>query len=454
MKIYFEDKDNYLNRLAKAELKIPQYLIDIMQNYTYEKGERKDKLIGIIDYFEGRFVERVFVFKHDNRKKEPLKYQEIIRQAEGLIMKLVRNYYMKSFSYTITWPETKRRSGYYSWYYNQKYTEEWELGYSNYTNSCYKFITTFNYCIVLDPSIKYCGFNYTSKDMVSFIQYISQFRVFPAIEMYSKNGINYLSTDSRFYKKFTKSKEFSKYVRENMAYIKNKKPNYPKILQAYKSGKSIQAYVNARAICESDGYKGNESILTNKIIDKIAALYADTHMYLDYFNAAKHFIYMDTNQALYPSDLKSAHDYYVEKYNEQRDKIKYEAFLKVSKDWEWLNWDNKHFMIMVAPTIISLTNEGQSLHHCVGKMNYDKKMAEGGNLIMFVRKVNQSDVPFYTVEFDKDTKKIVQCHGDHNASATPEINEFLNKWIKKIPQLKKHINIPVIYQQIELAQQG
>ena len=167
-------------------------------------------------------------------------------------------------------------------------------------------------------------------------------------------------------------------------------------------------------------------------------------MYLDYFNAAKKYIYMDTNQALYPDNLHEAHDYYIQKVkeeerriNEEREKAKIENFLKVSKNCEWLSWDNNHYMIMVAPNIESLINEGQLLHHCVGHMNYDQKMAEGGNLIMFVRKIEEPETPFYTVEFDKKTKKIIQCRGDKNASATKEVQEFLDEWIKKIPALKR-----------------
>ena len=387
MKIYFDD-DEIIKRLEAAELKVPFYVIDYMENHIREPKERKDALVGIIELFEGKFLERVFAFKHDHRRKETLKYQEIIRQIEGNNKKLVRNYYMTSFCYKIVWPNTKPRSSYYSYYsYNNSYTEKWSWEYSCYTNSCYKFITTFNECIVLDPSIKYCGFEYTKISMHTFIEYVSTFRVFPEIEMYSKNNIRYLATDLRFYKKFKKSKEFSLYVRNNLKYIQENQPNYPKILKGFKSGESLQVYFKRAEFYSSSGYIGNENILTDKVVDIIIVKYEDLSMYLDYFNAAKHFIYMDTSKALYPDNLQESHDYYVEKFNEQRDKIKHEAFLQASKDWKWLNWGNKNFMIMVAPSITSLSREGQLLHHCVGRMNYDKEMAEGGNLIMFVRKI-------------------------------------------------------------------
>jgi hypothetical protein len=312
--------------------------------------------------------------------------------------------------------------------------------------------------MMLDPSIKYCGFDYAGKSMASFIEYISLFRVFPAIEMYAKNKILYLSSDSRFYKKFTKSKEFATYVRNNLTCIQDKMPNYVEILKALRYGLSVKEYIDAMYIYNLQGYAGNESILTKKVVDKIVSLYPNSSIYLDYFNAAKHFIYMDTAKALYPENLQEAHNYYTEKYNSQKEQIKNEEFEKVSKGWEWLNWGNKELMIRVAPNLPSLTTEGQILHHCVGYMNYDERMAEGGNLIMFIRKVDKPGDPFYTVEFNHKTKEIVQCHGDHNALATNEVSEFLNKWLSKIPQLKnqfeKEIVIPDIYQQNQLSPQG
>lgn len=446
------DKEQ-LNRLAEVELEIPLRVLKKMEEIgPPKKGEKKDQFISVIELFEGKFLERTFAFRFDLGRKgeERIKRKEVMRKIEGNKYKLYKDIYSTSFGHYVIWEKKTVGRGYYGYGYVVTPENQWGTVDSAHMNLYSTKIYSFEDCVQLDPSIKYCGLNYTGLGMYKFIEYISWFRVMPEIEMYAKNDIMHLVTDSRFYNKMKKSKQFAQYVRKHINQIRRKpnhmwnKYNYPQILKAFKSGEELDSFWKREKFRDLGGYAGNENILTDKVVEKIISKYDDLHLYLDYFNAAKKYIYMDTNQALYPNNLHEAHDYYVEKVkeeerkiNEEREKRKIENFLKVSKDCEWLSWDSNHYMIMVTPNIESLINEGQLLHHCVGHMNYDQKMADGGNLIMFVRKIEEPETPFYTVEFDKKTKKIIQCRGDKNASATKEVQEFLDKWIKKIPALKR-----------------
>lgn len=445
----FKDDKEQLDRLADAQLDIPYYVLKKMEEIgPPEKREKKDRYIASIELFEEKFIERTFAFRFDLRKKggDRIKRKEVMRCIEGNTHKIFKDMYSTAFGHYVLWNEKKRY--FYGYGYTVTPDDCWYRVESRIMNLYPKKIYTFDDCIKLDPRIKYCGYPsvHASSYVIlrHFIEYISWYRVMPEIEMYAKNDILHLVSDSRFYNKMKKSEEFAKYVRNNLKYIQNKHPNYPQILKAYRSNERIQIFYNRQEFIKSTGYVGNENILAKKVIDKIVEKYSSIQIYLDYFNAAKHFIYMDTPKALYPDNLKEAHDYYVSMMHAHQDEITTEGFKKAVKEWSWLNWRNKQLAIILAPNIASLSSEGQILHHCVGRMKYDKRMAEGGNLILFIRKIEDPDTPYYTIEFEKENRKVIQCHGEYHLEPTAEINDFLNKWIKKIPYLykrKKNIEI-------------
>lgn len=48
--------------------------------------------------------------------------------------------------------------------------------------------------------------------------------------------------------------------------------------------------------------------------------------------------------------------------------------------------------MIVAKSKYDLINEGEKLHHCVGKMDYDKRQAEGQSIICFIRKNDDKEI--------------------------------------------------------------
>lgn len=434
---YWEDDIELTKRLVNADLSIPDEVMNIINEIGAPgKGERKDQFITFFEMFEGKFLERVIAFRFDNRKNEPLKYMEVSRKIEGQKNKALRNIYSTMAGPHVCWSYERKLNSYWS-YYEDKRDDIWyKVSCFNYTLYGYS-LQSFQDLIKLDPNIKYCGFDYCNKGMHGFIEYITIFRRFPEVEMYAKKGIYHLVTDSRFYKKMNKSKEFSKYVKDNLEEIKEKQYSYSLILKGFKSGTNLKRFFNRSRLVNSARFIGNESILSEKVIDRIVDTYSDVEMYLDYFNSAKHFIYMDNNNALYPVDLKGAHDYYSELYSKNKKQIKAESFLQAVSKWDWLNWKNKKLCIFVAPAIDSLAIEGQALGHCVGQQNYDQRMAEGGNIILFIRKTNEEGKSFYTMEFDKEKNEVVQCRGEKNCAPTDEVKRFIERWKKQIPRLKQ-----------------
>ena len=93
-----------------------------------------------------------------------------------------------------------------------------------------------------------------------------------------------------------------------------------------------------------------------------------------------------------------------------------------------------NLLIRPAMSPTELTIESEYLHHCV--RTYKNKVVEGRCAILFVRKITEPDVPFYTLEINKDGV-MVQCRGKHNCSMTEEVRAFVEEWLSSRKKRKK-----------------
>ncbi|MDR1954308.1 MAG: PcfJ domain-containing protein [Clostridiales Family XIII bacterium] len=82
-------------------------------------------------------------------------------------------------------------------------------------------------------------------------------------------------------------------------------------------------------------------------------------------------------------------------------------------------------MIFPAKTTGELIREGRELHHCVG--GYYEGMARGRYAIMFIRKADCSDTPYFTLQLMADGR-IEQNRGKYNCSPDDEVKAFVDKW--------------------------
>ena len=131
-------------------------------------------------------------------------------------------------------------------------------------------------------------------------------------------------------------------------------------------------------------------------------------------------------------DIKRMHDDAAMAYNVQKDKIENKKFcshIPKWKEWEW-NSDDENFVVACPLLPKDLATEGIELHHCV--KSYIQRVAEGITNIMFIRKRDEKNVPFFTVEITNDGS-IQQVHGfaNRNASTEPGLTEFVKKWAKE-----------------------
>lgn len=112
---------------------------------------------------------------------------------------------------------------------------------------------------------------------------------------------------------------------------------------------------------------------------------------------------------------------------EQVNIIKWHRRAEYWKKWEYSEHDE---FIVVAPKVPGdVASEGINLHHCV--KSYIPKIVEGETNVMFIRKKDKPDTPFFTVEITDDDI-ILQVHGfaNRNANTEPGLDLFIRKWEK------------------------
>lgn len=154
-------------------------------------------------------------------------------------------------------------------------------------------------------------------------------------------------------------------------------------------------------------------------------------VYRDYLQECEQLhIDLQDKEILFPKDLTAAHNRTMEQVKFEKNKADQEKFQKAVEKLENFAWSEGEFFIRPAREQMELTAEGKALHHCVG--GYIRRMAEGETAIFFLRKANEPDKPFYTLELQK--KRVIQCRTEHNASydRNPDVKNFVDMWMEKV----------------------
>lgn len=131
---------------------------------------------------------------------------------------------------------------------------------------------------------------------------------------------------------------------------------------------------------------------------------------------------------LFPRDLKRAHDQ-AQSMVKLEDAKRYDQ--QVAKAEKHLRrhyqFSSDGLVVLPPHTAREIVAEGQRLHHCVG--GYVNKVVNGKCAILFLRKMDEQETPFYTVEVQGDT--VIQVRGFENCGPTQEVQQFLKAWLKK-----------------------
>lgn len=145
---------------------------------------------------------------------------------------------------------------------------------------------------------------------------------------------------------------------------------------------------------------------------------------------------LNDRAVLLPRDLNAAHRRTIAQVKHKANEAKRAEFhRRVEKLAAW-RYEADGLLIRPAEDADELIAEGAALHHCVG--GYADRMADGETAIFFVRRLDEPDEPYYTLELKN--RSVVQCRTLHNASyeANRAVHDFVTTWLRDVVRGKKH----------------
>lgn len=175
--------------------------------------------------------------------------------------------------------------------------------------------------------------------------------------------------------------------------------------------------------------------------------------YMDYLNLLKELkIPLNDDNILFPKELQKAHDDLVETLyllrQERLDQMREEERLKEEKEQREreqayqkrlkklskFEKEIDEFVFLVPKSLQEIINEGASLHHCVGSSSYLKNQMRGKTNIIFIRKKQDLQTPFFTLEYKN--KQIEQVQGKLNREIIPsDLQLAINKWQNQVQKV-------------------
>ncbi|WLR54305.1 PcfJ domain-containing protein [Mesobacillus subterraneus] len=147
---------------------------------------------------------------------------------------------------------------------------------------------------------------------------------------------------------------------------------------------------------------------------------------------------MDIKQesVLMPNNLHNAHQKTTRAIKIKNDAVINRKISLQQKHLEKYRYEKDGLFIRPAASSIEMFDEGENLNHCVGR--YADRYAKGEIVIMFIRRADQPNQSYYTVELYRKTNEIVQCRGKGNRSAGKDVEKFLETYKSEILSKKRN----------------
>ena len=201
-------------------------------------------------------------------------------------------------------------------------------------------------------------------------------------------------------------------------------------MSSYQDEKDIVRFV-VKMLIEM---KGESNVLLYlDALNWIATTFATPHLHY-YYDYIKMCFSLGINNVPYSfksrRDFIDAHNRITDLYNlthdKNREKEINEKFNKLISKWDELNYSEKEFSIIHPSKYVDIVEEGLSLHHCV--KSYIEDVANEKTMILFIRKTDDIETPFFTLEVKNGA--IRQCHGYANSNTDTVVGliEFIKRY--------------------------
>lgn len=115
-----------------------------------------------------------------------------------------------------------------------------------------------------------------------------------------------------------------------------------------------------------------------------------------------------------------------------------------ARNCELFVWQDDEFMIVVPKKASDIVLEGRIQHHCVGNGDrYIQNMNEDKGFILFLRKLDDLDKPYYTIELSPDWDIRQRYAAYDRQPDIKHIDSVLKKWIKSKKPKEVQIKVAV-----------
>ncbi|GHV03436.1 hypothetical protein FACS1894211_16140 [Clostridia bacterium] len=295
------------------------------------------------------------------------------------------------------------------------------------------------------PEYKYSAYKHFKDRCI--IGYLKLYEKYPQTEYLLKLGLHKLYDSVTVLKRVGRDKRFCKWLIAHKDELAGHYFYVGTVMRAYRTGQSlkdVQRYHEHKKKLQHDSdlkpikdfFKGKELEL---FFDYIEKQNTAARSYLDYLNACNYLgLDMTLPKNRFPHDFRRWHDIRIDEYrtakalaDEKERAGLYRQFASVAEKYSILqNCKKGGYAVVIAASPAELMREGDVLQHCVGKMNYDQKVVREETLIFFVRNPEHPTVPFVTVEYSLRTRKVLQCHGEHNGRPDDTVMRFIHEvWL-------------------------
>ena len=288
------------------------------------------------------------------------------------------------------------------------------------------------------------------------VTYLRTYLQYPQVEYLVKLGLGKFTGSTMILRRIGKDNRFCKWLIAHKTELQNKHFYIDVVLRSYRTGtplETLQAYREVKTMLVHDSrLNGIREMFVGKERDRFFAYISqqktNLHTYADYIKACEYLgLDMTKERNRFPHDFQRWHDIRIDQYatkkaDEDKEKRKelYAQFAAVAEKYLALQGkSDQEYAVFIARSPAELIREGEVLHHCVGRMNYDQRFIREESLIFFVRRIAEPDTPFVTVEYSLSQKRVLQCYGDTDTRPDDNVLNYVNKkWLPYANrQLKK-----------------
>ena len=150
--------------------------------------------------------------------------------------------------------------------------------------------------------------------------------------------------------------------------------------------------------------------------------------YMDYLHMLEELnTPLNNDSVLYPENLQVAHDNAMNTLNLLKSEIEEKQYQERKNQIKALEAEIDDLLFLTPHSLQEIIQEGSILRHCVGSQHYIERHTQGKTTIVFIRRKEKPDMPYFTLEYRN--QQVIQIQGKCNRQEVPEkIKQAVRQW--------------------------